>query len=81
MIDLIEITIQSGIERTEVLLFPNKNIAYIDDKKIGITEQDINNILDITKVEAGKLVRNNAPYSLADLIAKLSHITKINLTM
>lgn len=47
MIDLIEITIQSGIERTEVLLFPNKKIAYINDKKIGITEQDINNILDI----------------------------------
>ena len=40
----------------------------------------VNNILDITKVEAGKLVLNNAPYSLADLIAKLSHITKINLT-
>ncbi len=47
MIDLIEITIQSGIERTELLLFPNKNIAYINERKIEITEQDMNSILDI----------------------------------
>ena len=40
----------------------------------------VNNILDITKVEAGKIALNNAPYSLADMIAKLSQITKINLT-
>ena len=40
----------------------------------------VNNILDITKVEAGKTVLNNAPYSLADLISKLSQMTKINLS-
>ena len=40
----------------------------------------VNNILDITKVEAGKTTLNNAPYSLADTIAKLSHITRISLT-
>ena len=40
----------------------------------------VNNILDITKVEAGKTTLNNAPYSLADTIAKLSHITKLSLT-
>ena len=40
----------------------------------------VNNILDITKVEAGKTTLNNQPYSLADTIAKLSHITKISLT-
>lgn len=39
----------------------------------------VNNILDITKVEAGKTTLNNNPYSLADTIAKLSHITKISL--
>lgn len=39
----------------------------------------VNNILDITKVEAGKTTLNNAPYSLADTIAKLSHITKLSL--
>ena len=39
----------------------------------------VNNILDITKVEAGKTTLHNAPYSLADTIAKLSHITKISL--
>lgn len=39
----------------------------------------VNNILDITKVEAGKTTLNNAPYSLADTIAKLSQITKISL--
>ena len=40
----------------------------------------VNNTLDITKVEAGKTSLNNAPYSLADTIAKLSHITKLSLT-
>ena len=39
----------------------------------------VNNILDITKVESGKMEINNAPYSLADMIAKLSHVTKISL--
>lgn len=40
----------------------------------------VNNILDITKVEAGKTQLNNAPYNLADLIAKLSHMTKLSLS-
>ena len=40
----------------------------------------INNILDITKVEAGKTNLNNAPYSLADTIAKLAHITRLSLS-
>ncbi len=39
----------------------------------------VNNILDITKVEAGKTTLNYAPYSLADTIAKLSHITSLSL--
>ena len=39
----------------------------------------VNNILDITKVESGKMEINNAPYSLADMIAKLTHVTKISL--
>ncbi len=39
----------------------------------------VNNILDITKVESGKMEINNAPYSLADMIAKLSYVTKISL--
>ena len=40
----------------------------------------VNNILDITKVEAGKTTLNNAPYSLADTISKLSNIVKMSLT-
>ena len=40
----------------------------------------VNNILDITKVEAGKTSVKNAPYSLADTIAKLSHMVKMSLT-
>ena len=40
----------------------------------------VNNILDITKVEAGKTTLHNAPYSLADTIAKLSHMVKMSLT-
>ena len=39
----------------------------------------VNNILDITKVESGKMVINNAPYSIADMIAKLTHVVKISL--
>lgn len=40
----------------------------------------VNNILDITKVEAGKTTLNNAPYSLADTISKLSHMVRMSLT-
>ena len=40
----------------------------------------VNNILDITKVEAGKTTLHNAPYSLADTIAKLSHMVRMSLT-
>ena len=40
----------------------------------------INNILDISKVEAGKMELENRPYNLADLIAKLSHITELSLS-
>ena len=39
----------------------------------------VNNILDITKVEEGKTTLNNKPYSLADTIAKLSHMVEISL--
>ena len=39
----------------------------------------VNNILDITKVESGKMEINNAPYSMADMIAKISHVVKISL--
>ena len=45
----------------------------------GILLEIVNNILDITKVESGKMELNNAPYNLADTIAKLSHVTKISL--
>ena len=40
----------------------------------------VNNILDITKVEAGKTTVNNAPYSLADTISKLSNMVRMSLT-
>lgn len=39
----------------------------------------VNNILDITKVEAGKTTLHNNPYSLADTISKLSHMVKLSL--
>ena len=40
----------------------------------------VNNILDITKVEAGKTTLHNSPYSLADTISKLSDMIRISLT-
>ena len=39
----------------------------------------VNNVLDITKVEEGKTEINNKPYSLADTIAKVSHMVEISL--
>lgn len=39
----------------------------------------VNNVLDITKVEEGKVEINNKPYSLADTIAKVSHMAEISL--
>lgn len=40
----------------------------------------VNNILDITKVEAGKTKLNNAPYNLADTISKLANMTRLSLS-
>ena len=39
----------------------------------------VNNILDITKVEEGKTTLNNNPYSLADMITKLTQMIQISL--
>lgn len=39
----------------------------------------VNNVLDITKVEEGKAELNNKPYSLADTIAKITHMVEISL--
>lgn len=48
MIDMIEILIHKGTHKVlEALLIPNKNLAYINEKKVSITEQDINKVLDI----------------------------------
>ena len=40
----------------------------------------VNNILDISKVESGKMKLENQPYNLADMIAKLAHMTKLSLS-
>jgi len=39
----------------------------------------VNNILDITKIEAGKTTLNNSPYSLADVVAELNNIVNVSL--
>ena len=39
----------------------------------------VNNILDITKIEAGKTTINNKPYSLADVVAELNNIVNASL--
>ena len=70
---------------SETLLNGSLPKEYRDDVK-SINEagntllEIVNNILDITKVEAGKTELNNAPYSLADTIAKLSHIIRVSLS-
>ena len=52
-----------------------KNIYKAGDTLLEI----VNNILDITKIEAGKTTLNNKPYSLADVVAELSNIVNISL--
>ena len=52
-----------------------KNINKACDTLLEI----VNNILDITKIEAGKTVLNNKPYNLADVVAELSNIVNISL--
>lgn len=52
-----------------------KNINKAGDTLLEI----VNNILDITKIEAGKTVLNNKPYNLADVVAELNNIVTISL--
>lgn len=53
-----------------------KNINKAGDTLLEI----INNILDITKIEAGKTELNEKPYNLADLVAELTNIVNISLS-
>ena len=52
-----------------------KNINKAADTLLEI----VNNILDITKIEAGKTELNNKPYNLADMVAELNNIVDISL--
>ncbi len=40
----------------------------------------VNNILDITKVEEGKMTLNNKPYSLADIISELTSLVNVTIS-
>ncbi len=53
-----------------------KNINKAGDTLLEI----INNILDITKIEAGKTELHEKPYNLADLVAELTNIVNISLS-
>lgn len=52
-----------------------KNINKACDTLLEI----VNNILDITKIEAGKTTLNNKPYNLADVVAELNNIVNMSL--
>jgi signal transduction histidine kinase/ActR/RegA family two-component response regulator len=52
-----------------------KNINKAADTLLEI----VNNILDITKIEAGKTELNNKPYNLADMVAELNNIVLVSL--
>ena len=60
------------------------NTMYEDVKNINqageILLEIINNILDITKVEEGKMVLINEPYNLGEVIGELSNIVKVSLS-
>lgn len=40
----------------------------------------VNNILDITKVEEGKMTLNNKPYSLAEIISELASLVNVTIS-
>ena len=40
----------------------------------------VNNILDITKVEEGKMTLNNKPYNLAEIIAELTSLVNVTIS-
>ncbi len=40
----------------------------------------VNNILDITKVEEGKMTLNNKPYNLAEIIAELTSLVNVSIS-
>ena len=70
---------------SETLLNSNLPAEYHDDIKnindAGNTLLEIvNNILDITRVEAGKMVINKGPYSLIDVINKLTNVITVSLS-
>ena len=80
-------TPMNAINGLSANLLNNSNIPeqYKEDIKSindagNILLEIVNNILDITKVEAGKTKLNNAPYNLADTISKLSNMTKLSLS-
>lgn len=53
-----------------------KNISKAGDTLLEI----VNNILDITKIEEGKMSVNNKEYCLADIIAELTNIVNVSLS-
>ena len=53
-----------------------KNINKAGDTLLEI----VNNILDITKIEEGKMSVNNKEYCLADIIAELTNIVNVSLS-
>lgn len=70
---------------SENLMNSNVPLEYKEDIKNineagNILLEIVNNILDITKVESGKFTLNVAPYSLADMLVKLSTIVKTQLS-
>ena len=69
---------QSILDHEEIPKSINEDVKNIN-KAADTLLEIVNNILDITKIEAGKIELNNKPYNLADVVAELNNIVEISL--
>ena len=69
---------QSILDNDDIPKSINEDIRNIN-KAADTLLEIVNNILDITKIEAGKTELNNKPYNLGDMVAELNNIVDISL--
>ena len=69
---------QSILDNDDIPKSINEDVKNIN-KAADTLLEIVNNILDITKIEAGKTVLNNKPYNLADVVAELNNIVDVSL--
>ena len=64
--------IKTKKRKLEKTFFPENIINELNNIKIGYKKRLINNILDISKIEQGKMVLSNEPFSISKLVNSLN---------